>query len=114
MIGHNRLPVYWGSMSLTVDTEGDFVEDGIEHNKLPVNSHNEVLANIEKTSTEHHTLPVNYNAIGSTITRESSPRDKLNHSKLTLEHMKTEGTRHAILACRMRTTLIIFWCSASM
>ncbi|XP_048560926.1 LOW QUALITY PROTEIN: uncharacterized protein LOC125541605 [Triticum urartu] len=92
VIEHNRLPVYCCSTSLAGDTEGGFVEDGIERTKMPVNSPNKVLADIEKTATEHYIPPVSSGGIGSAVTNESFSGDEIKRSKPKLEHKKTEGT----------------------
>ncbi|KAM3370079.1 hypothetical protein ACQJBY_017760 [Aegilops geniculata] len=94
VIEHNRLPVNCGRMSLAADTEDGFLEV-IERSKPPVNTHSQILADTEKTGIKHHILPANSNGIGSAVTEESFPGDKISRSKRKLEHKKTEETTAA-------------------
>ncbi|KAM0896625.1 hypothetical protein ACQ4PT_023075 [Festuca glaucescens] len=91
VIEHSGLLVNCGGTGLAADTEG-FLEDGIEHSKLPANSDNTSAADIEKTGIEHRILHANHSGICSAVTEERSAGDETNSAKPTLNNKKAEAT----------------------
>jgi hypothetical protein len=92
VIEHKRLPVNYGGTCLAADTVEGFLEDGIEHCKLPANSHSRGAAVIMKTDIDYHILPVDSHGIGSAVTEKGFSGDETNRDNPTLNHKKTEGT----------------------
>jgi hypothetical protein len=92
VIEHKRLPVNCGGTCLAADTVEGFLEDGIEHCKLPANSHSTGAADIMKTDIDYHILPVDSHGIGSAVTEKGFSGDETNRANPTLNHKKTEGT----------------------